>query len=671
MAHALRWWKRVGRRTSECSSARHQRGLGLAILAMVVVVSLLAVSHMPPWRLVDARIFDYLSTLAAPPRPEAGPVIVAIDEPSFAEIGLRWPWPRDIHAELVKALRGAGARAIGLDIIFSEPGEELADALLANVLGPDVVLAADETLIETAHADHLIRVEPLEEFTRAGALPGVVAISLDEDGVLRRIPSYPDGFARRLLAIAGAGPTPPSGQMIQSFGGPRSYPTASYYQALEPARFLPEGYFRDRVVIVGLSLQNAPTTDQTGADAYQTSNTIWNGRLLSGAEIQATIFDNLSSGFGIHVAHWSWKAFFLAGSALLAVAAVSRGTGWHTILVVAGAVVLLAAVSFLMLRFGRVYLPPLAPAVAFVLVAAGQSARDFADERRLRQSITRAFSQYLSPVLVERLASDPAGLKLGGESKVLTVLFSDVRGFTSIAEGMKDEPERLITLINRLLDPLSQQILEEGGTIDKYMGDCVMAFWNAPLDEPDHAMKAVRAGLRMRKALEMLNAELAAESPGAPLRLDIGIGINTGPCIVGNMGSQLRFDYSAVGDTVNRASRLEGKTRDYDVPLLIGPETARQLDGRMPVLELDRTSLRGMSEIVPILTVVPDATPEAVAEHGRVLDDHYAGNLSPDDLRLEWLAANLPSLASYYLVLSHRASRDGAAMRTLPLARQA
>jgi adenylate cyclase len=517
---------------------------------------------------------------------------------------VQWPWPRDLHARLVRSLRAAGARAVGLDIIFADPSQPEADAALAAAMAPDVVLAADETLIETPQAAQLIRVEPLPELMKAGAVPGVATIPLDGDGALRRMPGYPDSFARQLLRLTDTEPGSGSG-LLQVFGPARTYPTVSYYQALEPDTFLPEGFFRGRVVIVGLSLQNAPTVATGGSDAYATSHTLISGRLTSGAEIQATMFDNLRAGLLVGQAGQATRLAATVMAALLAALAVWRATGWRTVVVGAAAVLAIAAGSWLLLIEARLYVPPVGPALAFVLIAAAQGARDYAAERRQRREVTRAFSQYLSPVLVERLAKDPGQLKLGGERRTLSILFTDVRGFTTIAESLKDDPERLTRLINRLLNPLSRIVLEEGGTIDKYIGDCLMAFWNAPLDEPDHAVKAVRAALRMLDALTDLNCELAAEArPGEmPIILGIGIGINTGECIVGNMGSDLRFDYSAIGDAVNLASRLEGKTRDYNVPIIIGPETARLVASHFIVTEVDRAEVKGRHEIVRMFTV--------------------------------------------------------------------
>ena len=330
---------------------------------------------------------------------------------------------------------------------------------------------------------------------------------------------------------------------------------------------------------------------------------------MSGAEIQATIYENLTRQLHIAAASpWLLAACTLA-AALLAAAAIWRRTGWLTAALSALAIAASIAASFLLLHFGRLYVPPIAPAVAFVAVAAAQSARDYAAERRLRRGIMRAFSQYLSPILVQRLAADPAQLHLGGERKTLSILFSDVRGFTTISETLKDEPERLTALMNRLLNPLSGVVLAEGGTIDKYIGDAIMAFWNAPLDDADHALHAVAAALGMLDALDGLNAELAEEARaagGAPMRLRVGIGINTGDCVVGNMGSQYRFGYSALGDAVNLAARLESETKNYGVWILLGERTAQLVAAKHCVVELDRIRVKGKSEETRISTVVPE-----------------------------------------------------------------
>lgn len=576
------------------------------VIAAILALAIAALaSQTAPWRLLEARAFDFLSTTLPPARPAEGPLIIAIDEPSFAEIGLQWPWPRSLHAQLIAALRNAGVRAIGVDIIFAEPSDPAADDALAGAIGPDIVLAADEALIEGPHADQLVRVEPLPELLVNGGHPGVSSIVLDGDGTLRRIPAYDDGFARRLLEVAESLPAAhaPGGALIQAYGPARSYETVSYYQALDPSEFLPPGHLIGRVAIIGLSLQSAPTVEAGGADAYATSFTPRTGRLVSGAEIQATIFDNLAAASFIRPASLWVTLTAIAAATLASGLLVCRGTGWQTIAAGAATVLLIAATGFISIRVGRLHVPTLAPGLAFLTLASAVGARDFAAERRLRRFIAHAFSQYLDPAQVRRLAADPSGLKLGGERKTLTVLFSDVRGFTTIAESMKHDPERLTGLINRLLDPLSEAILAHGGTIDKYMGDAVMAFWNAPLDDPDHALHAVQAAIAMVAAIEPLNAELAREGLADDLRFKIGVGINSGDCIVGNMGSRRRFDYTAIGDAVNLASRLEGQTKEHGVSILLGEETAALIHHNVPLVEVASIRVKGKTEAVTVYTI--------------------------------------------------------------------
>lgn len=641
------------------SSQRAQRRRGILAIGIVVVGLLGAIAPTAPWKLVEARAFDWLSTAYPPELTADSPIIVAVDEPSFAELGLQWPWPRSLHAALVLALRQAGARAVGLDIIFAEPSAApAADNALAHALGPDVTLAGDETVIETPHADQAMRVEPLPQFLATGARTGIASVVLDNDGTLRRVPRYPDGFAAVLAQSAGGTPAEvPEGALLRSFGPARSFQTVSYYQAMSPAKFLPKDFFRGRVVIVGLSLQSAPMVDAGGADFYPTSYTLRSKRLVSGAEIQATVYENLTRGLLVYPASPLTLAACTIAAALLAGLAIWRGTGWLTAVLALSAILVAFGGSFLVLQFGRLYVPPIGPALAFVAVAGAQSARDYAAERRLRRSITRAFAQYLSPVLVERLASEPARLRLGGERKTLSILFSDVRGFTTISEALKDEPERLTRLMHRLLNPLSAVVLSCGGTIDKYIGDAIMAFWNAPLDDADHALHAIEAALGMLKALEDLNVELAAEAQASgsePLKLAVGVGINTGDCVVGNMGSEYRFDYSALGDAVNLAARLEGETKNYDVGILLGERTAALAAARWPVAELDRINVKGKKEATRVFTVVIGADAEATAEHRAVLDDYYAGRLAAEDERLTRLAEKMPALKGYYGRLRER-----------------
>ena len=229
-----------------------------------------------------------------------------------------------------------------------------------------------------------------------------------------------------------------------------------------------------------------------------------------------------------------------------------------------------------------------------------------------RSKVRTAFSQYLAPAMVEKLAQSSESLVLGGERKEMTFLFSDIRGFTAISEKYQKDPEGLTDLINQVLTVLSNEILATEGTIDKYMGDCIMAFWNAPTDQPDHRDRALQAAFAMQKALTNLNLDLERSEQDM---LSVGIGINSGQCIVGNMGSEDRFDYTVLGDAVNLASRLEGQCSHYGFEMILGEETAKTLQGHQ-IVELDMLAVKGKTEPVRIYTALENF------EQGNFIEDH-------------------------------------------------
>jgi adenylate cyclase len=228
-------------------------------------------------------------------------------------------------------------------------------------------------------------------------------------------------------------------------------------------------------------------------------------------------------------------------------------------------------------------------------------------EQKQRQQIRSAFGYYLSPHMVEQLARSPEKLVLGGEERRMTILFSDVRGFTTISEHYKDDPQGLTRLMNRFLTPLTNAIIERKGTIDKYIGDAIMAFWNAPVDDDDQEANACDAALEMQARAAALNVELKREAEangGKYMPLRIGVGLNTGPCVVGNMGSDFRFNYSVLGDTVNFASRLEARTKDYRLPLVIGSRTAEGAKQRFTTMEIDLIQVKGKTQPEAVFAVL-------------------------------------------------------------------
>jgi adenylate cyclase len=298
---------------------------------------------------------------------------------------------------------------------------------------------------------------------------------------------------------------------------------------------------------------------------------------------------------------------YAIGAELIATAAIGIAIIWlapilgPALLLAFGAVIvsLLVGVSWYLFTQEKVLIDFTYPLLSSLLIYLTLVFTNYIREQAQRRQIRSAFSQYLSPTLVEQLAQSPEKLVLGGEQRDMTIMFSDVRGFTTISEIYKDDPQGLTALMNRFLTPLTNAIIDRKGTIDKYMGDAIMAFWNAPLNDATHELNACEAALDMLDCVERLNRVRAeeAKSNSVPfLPLQIGVGINTGRCVVGNMGSDLRFDYSVLGDSVNLASRLEGQCKSYGLPIIIGSKTAQIAKDRFAILELDFIAVKGKKE---------------------------------------------------------------------------
>jgi adenylate cyclase len=312
---------------------------------------------------------------------------------------------------------------------------------------------------------------------------------------------------------------------------------------------------------------------------------------------------------------------------------------------------------------GGLWLPLVGPVSALAAASIGVLLFRYWVVDRDGRLIRSAFRHYLAPELVAVLAAHPERLRLGGETRSMTIMFCDVRGFTSISEGFKSNPDGLTQLINRFLTPMSDIIMSHGGTIDKYMGDCIMAFWNAPLADPEHADHASATARAMMLGLEKLNRELEAEAvaKGRPfVPLDMGIGINTGDCVVGNMGSDRRFDYSVLGDAVNLASRLEGQSRTYGVGIVIGETTRVAAPGRAAI-ELDLIAVKGKREAVRIYALLGDhghaRLPrflELAEPHGRMLACYRSWNWDGARAALGECRRREPRLAQLYDLYDQR-----------------
>ena len=353
---------------------------------------------------------------------------------------------------------------------------------------------------------------------------------------------------------------------------------------------LSEEYFDGKISVIGTSASGLFDLRSTAVEQN-----------IPGVTIVAQFIQQLISGTFLQRPDWLLGLELLAGLSLsILVTLVIQRQG-----PIGGLVVFLVGLGGLF--YGSYYLfiqeqflvDPISPAVICLIVYLVITFFNFLFTELERSKVRTAFSQYLAPAMVEKLAQSSESLVLGGQSKEMTVMFSDIRGFTGISEQYKDDPEGLTQLINKLLSVLSDEILSTEGTIDKYMGDCIMAFWNAPTDQPEHANLAIEAAMAMGHAMQKLNEELAAEGKKT---MAVGIGINTGDCVVGNMGSTQRFDYTVLGDTVNLASRLEGQSGEYGFQIIVGTDTVKSLSG-YEIFELDLLAVKGKTQPVTIYTV--------------------------------------------------------------------
>jgi adenylate cyclase len=467
---------------------------------------------------------------------------------------------------------------------------------------------------------HLLRNLPILDEAAQGQ--GIFSIVPEQDGIVRRVPvvAVADGTVVPSLALEMLRVATGSGAILikSDASGVRSVgvddleiPTDGkgrvwiHFASLNPSRYvsaldlLQRRVSTDRLagklVLIGtsaaglLDLKVTPVHPALpGVELHaQLLESALTGETLSRptytASVEIVLATLLSLTLIVLVPRVNAGTLFILGGAT---AAITLGVSWYCF-------------SFLDLLIDYTF-----PLISSLLVYAVLVFTNYVTVSADRYRIRSAFSQYLSPDLVEQLAQSPEKLTLGGEQRVLTVLFSDIRGFTTISELYKDDPKGLTTLINRLFTPLTKDIMERRGTIDKYMGDAIMAFWNAPLTDPRHEVNACEAACAMLDSLKVLNEQRQreADQPVPPLR--IGIGLNTGLCAVGNFGSDLHFNYSALGDTVNLASRLEGMTKHYGVPIIIGERTAQVVLTQFAVLEIDHLQVRGKRELERIFTVL-------------------------------------------------------------------
>ena len=634
----------------------------LMCLALLIGLAALRIADPAPVEEIRVRTFDTFQRIDPRVKTARPVTIVDIDEASLAKLG-QFPWPRTRIADLITNLTKLGAVVIAFDIVFSEPDrlnpdvaadtfrdldeatreklralpsndQILADAMRRSrvVLGesglPQVQSEFDKSLPLTGLAmlgeepqqfmldwPGLLRNVSVLEAAAAGR--GLFTIRPERDGIVRRVPmmmqaqgaTMPSLSFEMLRVATGtdtifikadqAGiqsigvkgfqvPTDRNGQLWVHFalGDPSIFIPA--VEVLE-GRVAPEK-IKGKLVLIG-----------TSAVGLNDNKTTPVSPVMPGVEIHAQVIESALTRAVLSQPNYGIAVEFCA-AILFGVLVIAFAPLFGPITLVAvGALfaTLLIGTSWYFYTQQRLLIDFTYPLLSTTSIYLTLIFTSFVREQAQRRQIRSAFGQYLSPALVEQLAQSPEKLVLGGEEREMTIMFSDMRGFTSISESYKNDPQGLTALMNRFLTPLTNAILDRKGTIDKYMGDAIMAFWNAPLDDGAHQINACEAALDMLERVDALNQErqIEAEEADRPfIPLNVGVGLNTGTCVVGNMGSDMRFDYSVFGDSVNLASRLEGQSKEYGFPIIVGSRTALAAKEKFAILELDFIMVKGKKE---------------------------------------------------------------------------
>ena len=418
---------------------------------------------------------------------------------------------------------------------------------------------------------------------------------------------------------------------------------------------IPKGAIKDKIVFIGLDLKATPDV-QKATDTFPTPFTRFNSRFSPGVEVHANLYHNLINKNWVTNPSGQEKIFYFALMFLIAFIATSNFKPVRSLFIGTFSHIITFSASIFVWNDGY-FLTSLISFPCFIFMYVASSAHAFLTEGKQKRMIKGAFAQYLAPDMVDALIADPEKLQLGGEKRVMTIMFCDVRGFTAISEALKSTPEVLTEVINTLLTDLSNDILECGGTIDKYMGDCIMAFWNAPVENSKHAELAVEAAKKMMKTIYRVNDKVQEERPNIP-PLRIGIGIGTGECVVGNMGSKQRFDYTVLGDVVNLSSRLEGQTKGYGVSTIICKNTAGKVsDLETEVLEIDKIRVKGKTEPETIFGILEEPDTEVnISLVQKYLKAFRSGNLNDAKSAIQGIPEKNSSLSDYKKLMLERIS---------------
>lgn len=528
-------------------------------------------------------------------------VVVAIDDDTLSDVGVRWPFPRAIQARALDRIAAAGPRAIAYDIQISEQTDDAADQALGQAIFTAGPLVLATTQYDRANGPNLLFYE--EDLDAAGVRVGHAAFPDTPDNVFRSVPSEVDGlvsFARATAEVATGrdlGGAFPAFALIDYVGPPGTVRSVRYSDLLTGGT--DPDVLRDRIVMVG-------TTAPRLGDTHPTP---FGGAPMSGPEINANAVATILAGFPLREAAGWLDVLLIVAMAGIGAAAAWPGRAWLSVGLAAAAALIylgLAQAAFAAGTVIAVSAPLAALMTGLVLALAGTYGIIERERARLRTEFARFVPPAVVDEVIERAGDDQ---RLGGRRLYSTVMFADLRGFTAAAEQLP--PEMVIDTLNRYLGGMTDAILDEGGTLVSFMGDGIMAIFGAPIEQPDHADRAVAAARRMRdECLPAFNAWFAERMPGRPFRM--GIGLASGPVMSGNVGSERRLEYAAVGDTTNLASRLQGLTKDTPHTILISDATRASL--ARPVTDLEAVGalgVRGRQVPAGVWTLSGESAPPA------------------------------------------------------------
>ena len=554
--------------------------------------------------------------------------VVTIDEKAIEKYG-QWPWNRSVLGDIIGQLREAEVGIIVLPILFSEEDRLGGDQTLSNYIYQNGVIIAQVGTNQTNKNSvprgvakigdplpYLFEwggmLGPIPQLGEVADGVGVVNTAPEIDGVTRRIPLlmkignevYP-AMAIEVIRVAvqapsyqvKAGDAGIIALRVPGFSTIETDPNARIwlrwnkeYETVSAADVNNFKSLKGKTVIIGSTAEGlnsiiaTPTGERYSFElTASTLQTVLDGKQINRYDISLFVELVIAFVVGIIIVIIArFTPYWFVGLKLLSLYGVSIFVSYYLF----NKYTILADVSWII--------------ITLTIVGFHSVFNRFILEFQLKQQIKKQFEHYLEPKMVKKLQQNPDLLKLGGETKELTFMFSDIRGFTPLSEKYQSNPADLTKVINKFLTPMTNIIMKNGGTIDKYMGDCIMAFWNAPIDTPNHKELAIKSALEMMDKLKELNE---TDGFGEGNKINIGIGINTGKCIVGNMGSDQRFDYSVIGDPVNLASRLEGVSKNYDATLVVGEDTYRGISKLFKFKKLDDVQVKGKSNKVAIYTI--------------------------------------------------------------------